>query len=75
MIRGINTMSNELEGNVILVIDDDEINLQMAKMILEKKLPCRVIMCDNGVQGIEIMKRQYIKLVLLDIVTGHNSCK
>ena len=62
-------MANEqIEGNVILVIDDDEINLQMAKMILEKKLPCRVIMCDNGVQGIEIMKRQYIKLVLLDIV-------
>ena len=61
-------MSNELEGNVILVIDDDEINLQMAKMILEKKLPCRVITCDNGVQGIEIMKRQYVRLVLLDIV-------
>lgn len=61
-------MSNELEGNVILVIDDDEINLQMAKMILEKKLPCRVITCDNGIQGIEIMKRQYIRLVLLDIV-------
>ena len=62
-------MSNEqIEGNVILVIDDDEINLQMAKMILEKKLPCRVIMCDNGVQGIEIMKRQYVKLVLLDIM-------
>ena len=62
-------MSNEqIEGNVILVIDDDEINLQMAKMILEKKLPCRVIMCDNGIQGIEIMKRQYVRLVLLDIV-------
>ena len=61
-------MSNELEGNVILVIDDDEINLQMAKMILEKKLPCRVITCDNGIQGIEIMKRQYVRLVLLDIV-------
>ena len=60
--------TDQIEGNVILVIDDDEINLQMAKMILEKKLPCRVIMCDNGVQGIEIMKRQYIRLVLLDIV-------
>ena len=62
-------MDNEqIEGNVILVIDDDEINLQMAKMILEKKLPCRVITCDNGIQGIEIMKRQYVRLVLLDIV-------
>ena len=61
-------MSDQIEGNVILVIDDDEINLQMAKMILEKKLPCRVIMADNGIQGIEILKRQYVKLVLLDIM-------
>ena len=61
-------MSDQIEGNVILVVDDDEINLQMAKMILEKKLPCRVIMCDNGVQGIEILKRQYVKLLLLDIM-------
>ena len=60
--------NDQIEGNVILVIDDDEINLQMAKMILEKKLPCRVITCDNGVQGIEILKRQYVRLVLLDIV-------
>ncbi|MBR1397960.1 MAG: response regulator [Selenomonadaceae bacterium] len=60
--------AEQIEGNVILVIDDDEINLQMAKMILEKKLPCRVITCDNGVQGIEIMRRQYVKLVLLDIM-------
>ena len=60
--------AEQIEGNVILVIDDDEINLQMAKMILEKKLPCRVITCDNGVQGIEILRRQYVRLVLLDVV-------
>ena len=60
-------MSNELEGNVILVIDDDEMNLQIAKMILEKQLPCRVITCDNGIQGLEILQRQYVRLVLLDI--------
>ena len=30
--------AEQIEGNVILVIDDDEINLQMAKMILEKYL-------------------------------------
>ena len=60
-------MSNELEGNVILVIDDDSMNLQIAKMILEQKLPCRVITCDNGIQGLEILQRQYVRLVLLDI--------
>lgn len=61
----------QIEGNVILVIDDDEINLSMAKMILEAKLPCRVITCNNGIQGIEILKRQYVKLLLLDVMMPH----
>ena len=60
--------SNQIQGNVVLVVDDDEINLQVAKMILEKKLPCRVITADNGVEGLEIMRRQYVRVVLLDIM-------
>ena len=27
---------NQIQGNVVLVIDDDDINLQVAKVILEK---------------------------------------
>ena len=62
-------MSNkQVEGNVVLVVDDDEINLQVAKMILEKKLPCRVLIADNGHQGLEILRRQYVRVVLLDIM-------
>ena len=60
--------SSQIEGNVVLVIDDDDINLQVAKMILEKKLPCRVITADNGIQGLEILRRQYVRVVLLDIM-------
>ena len=60
--------NKQIEGNVVLVIDDDDINLQVAKMILEKKLPCRVITADNGVQGLEILRRQYVRVVLLDIM-------
>ena len=60
--------SEQIESNVVLVIDDDEINLQMAKMILEKKLPCKVLTVDNGVQGLEILRRQYIQVVLLDVM-------
>ena len=60
--------SNQIQGNVILVIDDDEINLQVAKVILEKKLPCRVITVDNGIEGLEILRRQYVRVVLLDIM-------
>ena len=57
-----------MRKKIILVIDDDEMNLQIAKMILERKLPCEVICADNGVEGIEILKSQRVSLVLLDIM-------
>ncbi|MBR6013997.1 MAG: response regulator [Selenomonadaceae bacterium] len=57
-----------VEGNVILVVDDEDINLQVAKVILEKNLPCRVITVDNAIEGMEILRRQYIRVVLLDIM-------
>ena len=52
----------------ILIIDDDEMNLQIAKMILERKLPCEVICADNGIDGLEILRNQRVSLVLLDIL-------
>ena len=52
----------------ILVIDDDEMNLQIAKMILERKLPCEVVCAANGVDGLEILRNQRVNLVLLDIL-------
>ncbi len=57
-----------MREKVILVIDDDEMNLQIAKMILEKKLPCKVIGVDNGFDGLEILRTQRVNLVLLDIL-------
>ncbi|MBR4904548.1 MAG: response regulator [Selenomonadaceae bacterium] len=57
-----------MSEKVILVIDDDEMNLQIAKMVLERKLPCKVIGVDNGVEGIEILKSRYVSLVLLDVM-------
>lgn len=57
-----------MREKIILVIDDDEMNLQIAKMILERKLPCKVLVADNGVEGIEILKSQHVDLVLLDVM-------
>ena len=54
--------------NVILVIDDDEMNLKVAKVILERKLACRVICTDNGIVGLDILRKQHVDLVLLDIL-------
>lgn len=52
----------------ILVIDDDEMNLQIAKMILERKLSCEVICAASGVDGLEILRNERVNLVLLDIL-------
>lgn len=54
--------------SVILVIDDDEMNLKVAKMILERKLSCKVICVDNGIVGLDILRKQHVDLVLLDIL-------
>ena len=54
--------------SVILVIDDDEMNLKVAKVILERKLACRVICTDNGIVGLDILRKQHVDLVLLDIL-------
>ena len=57
-----------MREKIILVIDDDEMNLQIAKMILEKKLPCKVICANSGIEGIKILRSRHISLVLLDIM-------
>lgn len=57
-----------MREKIVLVIDDDDMNLQIAKMVLEKKVKCRVICADNGREGIEILKKERISLVLLDIL-------
>ena len=54
-------------GNVVLVIDDDEINLLVAKSVLESKLKCQVLTVDNAPEGIKIMREQPVSVVLLDI--------
>ncbi|MBQ7704141.1 MAG: response regulator [Selenomonadaceae bacterium] len=54
--------------NIVLVVDDDEMNLHVAKMILEKKLPCRVITADSGEKCLEILKSQNVRVILLDVM-------
>ncbi|MBO6303454.1 MAG: response regulator [Selenomonadaceae bacterium] len=53
--------------SVVMVIDDDEINLLLAKTILEKKLRCKVITAESGVKGIEMLRREDVNVLLLDI--------
>ena len=57
----------QVHGNVVLVIDDDEINRMVAKTVLESQLSCKVVAADNGVDGIDVLRRQHVSVVLLDI--------
>lgn len=57
-----------MREKIVLIIDDDDMNLQIAKMVLEKKVKCRVICVDNGRDGINILKSERVSLVLLDIL-------
>ena len=53
----------------ILVVDDDDMNLQMAQFILEKEFPSYEIICvDSGYKCIErLQKREEFDLILLDV--------
>lgn len=53
----------------ILVVDDDDMNLQIAQFILEKELPEAKIICvDSGYKCIErLQKREEFDLILLDV--------
>ena len=59
---------NSYAEEKILVVDDDEMNLQIAKMILERKLACEVICASSGFDGLEILRNERVNLVLLDIL-------
>lgn len=50
----------------ILVIDDDSMNLKMAEFILKQK-KYRVLLANSGAEGLIMLRRGNIDLVLLDI--------
>ena len=51
----------------VLIIDDDEIVCHMAKTILEDNLRCEVLTALSGMDGIDMMIKNTVHLVLLDV--------
>ncbi len=56
-----------VQRNAVLVIDDDEINLSVARLILEKTLKCKVLTAESAMEGLNLMRSQHVSVVLLDI--------
>ena len=55
-------------GKTIMVVDDDDMNLQMAEFILKKEMDAEVILADSGYKCIEqLQKNSKVDLILLDI--------
>ncbi len=63
------TISSKSNNSLkILLVDDHEIHCTMTKQILERHLDwVDIIIAKNGAEAIEILKRQAVALVLLDI--------
>lgn len=56
------------EKRTIMVVDDDDMNLQMAEFILKKELSAEVITANSGYRCIELLQQRMIPdLILLDI--------
>ncbi|HMW06800.1 MAG TPA: CHASE domain-containing protein [Leptospiraceae bacterium] len=60
--------NQELSFSKVLVVDDDSINLLLAKTILKSILPQSIIMqAENGKDAIEIFKTENPTLIFMDI--------
>ncbi len=59
-------MRKEKGMKTILVVDDDEMNLSLARFILQKE-NYQVKTAYSGMECLEILKEQWIDLVLLDV--------
>lgn len=56
------------EKRTILVVDDDDMNLQMAEFILKKEMEVNVVLVDSGYKCIEyLQKKNPVDLILLDV--------
>ncbi|MFH1135232.1 MAG: ATP-binding protein [Pseudomonadota bacterium] len=51
---------------LVLLVEDNRINQKLAKAFLEKK-GCRALTAESGLQALQILKRETVDLVLMDI--------
>lgn len=54
--------------STILVVDDDEVNLELAEMIIDAKLGYNVLRASSGRQALEVLTQNKVDLILLDVM-------
>jgi two-component system, OmpR family, alkaline phosphatase synthesis response regulator PhoP len=69
---------SDLRSSTILVVDDNAQNLELLQAYLES-LPCTLVTAADGLQALQIVERQAIDLILLDVMmprmSGFEVCK
>lgn len=60
------TSSPTVKGLTILLVEDNEINRDLARMVLEQDNH-RIIEAEDGLKGLEILAEQDVDLILMDV--------
>lgn len=55
-----------IAGLKVLVVDDNEINLQVAKAVVAKFGPKKILTCSNGAEAIALFQAESPELILMD---------
>ena len=58
---------SDAKNPLVLIIDDDDVNRQILKMLLEKE-NINFLLCENGYEGINIARKHKPDLILLDLL-------
>lgn len=68
----------DLTESTILIVDDNRQNLELLQAYLEE-LPCTIMTADDGVEALEVVDRETVDLILLDVMmprmSGFEVCK
>ncbi len=68
----------DLSGSTVLIVDDNLQNLELLQAYLDD-LPCRVLTAGDGLEAMDIVDREQVDLILLDVMmprmSGFEVCK
>ncbi|HEU5467870.1 MAG TPA: response regulator [Steroidobacteraceae bacterium] len=64
--RDVIVEDHQRRGRTVLVVEDDATNRRVAELFLERA-GCGVVLAANGQEAIDMLRRQHVDLVLMDV--------